>query len=143
MRLPLLIFHVSAGILAMLAGALAIGFSKGARGGILWPEMLFVICMLTVSAAGAYLAFRGSEPDNVLGGMNAFYLVATGWATARRGGAETWAIEWSEPPMALVVSATWMTWAVEVTRGRMAVGQNSSAGGVLLLRCPGTVMRGW
>jgi len=128
MRLPLLVLHVSAGILAMLAGALAIVFSKGSRGHRLAGNV-FVICMLSVSAVGAYLGYRKSEADNALGGILAFYLVATAWATARRGGMETWVIEWSEPPIAFVVSAIWITWAVEVTRGRMAVGQNSSAAG--------------
>jgi hypothetical protein len=43
---------------------------------------VFVICMLTVSAVGAYLGFVKAEADNVLDGIFAFYLVATAWATA-------------------------------------------------------------
>jgi hypothetical protein len=60
MRLPLLVLHVSAGVLAMLAGALAIGFPKGSQGHRLAGNV-FVICMLTVSAVGAYLGFMKSE----------------------------------------------------------------------------------
>jgi hypothetical protein len=116
MRLPILVIHVSAGILAMLAGALSIILRKGSRSHRMAGNV-YVISMLTVSAGGAYLAFRGSEADNVLGGMNAFYLVATAWATARRGRTETWALEWSEPPIALVLSAIWITWAVEYVDG--------------------------
>jgi hypothetical protein len=130
MRLPLLVLHVSAGILAMLAGALAISFRKGSRRHRSSGNV-FVISMLTVSAVGAYLAFMKSEPDNVVGGINAFYLVATSWATARRGARKTRALEWSEPLCALAVSAIWITWAIEVTRGRMSPGQNSSSGGYL------------
>ena len=63
--------------------------------------------MLSVSAAGAYLAFMKSEADNVLGGIFAFYLVATAWATARRGETETWRLDWSAPPVALAVAAVW------------------------------------
>ena len=139
MRFPILVLHVSAGILAMLAGALAISSRKGSRRHRTAGN-LFVICMLIVSAAGAWLAFRKSEPDNVLGGINAFYLVATAWATARHKATKMWAVEWSAPPFGLLVAAIWIAWAMEVTRGRMSAGQNSSAGGyfffgVLALLC--------
>jgi uncharacterized membrane protein len=139
MRLPLLILHISAGVLAMLAGALAISFRKGSRGHRMAGNV-FVICMLSVSGLGAYLAFRKSEADNVLGGIFTFYLVATAWATARRGEAESWKLEWTTPPVALAVAAAWFFWGVEVTCGRMAVEGQSSAGGyfffgVLALLC--------
>jgi uncharacterized membrane protein len=81
MRLPLLVLHVSARILAMLGGALAMTFQKGSRGHRAAGNM-FVICMLTVSAIGSYLGFMKSEADNALGGIFAFYLIATAWATA-------------------------------------------------------------
>ena len=85
MRLPLVILHISAGVLAMLAGALAISFRKGSRGHRVAGNVL-VICMLSVSGLGAYVAFRKPEAPNVLGGILTFYLVATAWATATRGG---------------------------------------------------------
>lgn len=139
MRLPLLVVHVSAGILAMLTGALAMSFRKGSQRHRS-SGRVFVLSMLTVSAIGAYLALMKSEADNVVGGINSFYLVATAWATARRGAGKTSPFEWSEPLCALAISAIWFTWAVEVTRGRMSAGQNSSSGGyfffgVLALLC--------
>lgn len=145
MRLPLLVLHVSAGVLAMFAGALAVSFRKGSRRHRSWGK-IFVLSMLTVSAVGACLALMKSEPDNVLGGMNSFYLVATAWATARRGGKGRLALEWSAPPVALAIAAVWIGWAVEVTRGRMSAGQNSSAGGYfffgfLALVCVGGDLR--
>jgi Predicted membrane protein (DUF2306) len=139
MRIPILVLHVSAGIFAMLAGAFAISFRKGSRRHRAAGNV-FVICMLIVSAAGAWLAFRKSEADNVLGGIFAFYLVTTAWATARHGDAEIWNLDWITPPVALAVAAMWFFWGVEVTRGRMAVeGQSSAKGyfffGVLALLC--------
>jgi hypothetical protein len=50
MRLPLLVLHVTAGAVAMLAGLLAIVFRKGSLGHRL-AGSVFVICMLSVSAA--------------------------------------------------------------------------------------------
>jgi len=139
MRFPLLVLHVSAGILAMLAGAFAISFRKGSQRHRTTGNM-FVICMLIVSAVGAWLAFRKSEADNVLGGIFTFYLIATAWATAKHGEAEIWTLDWATPPAALAVAAIWFFWGIEVTRGRMAVGAQSSAGGyfffgVLALLC--------
>jgi hypothetical protein len=139
MRLPILILHVSAGILAMLAGALAISFCKGSRRHRVTGNV-FVICMLSVSAAGAWLAFRKSEADNVLGGIFTFYLIATAWATTRHGEAKIWKLDWIASPVALAIAALWFIWGVQVTRGRMAAGQGSSAGGyfffgVLALLC--------
>ena len=92
MRLPLLVLHVSAGILAMIAGAFAISFRKGSQAHRRLGN-LFVASMLTVSAVGAYLGFMKSEADNLLGGIFAFYLVATAWATARRGEGDDWKLE--------------------------------------------------
>jgi len=127
MRLPLLVLHVSAGVLAMLAGALAISFRKGSRGHR-GAGNVFVVCMLSVSAVGSYLGFMNSEADNVLGGIFAFYLVATAWATARRGETETWKLDWAAPLVALMVAAINIIWGVEVAGGRTAVKDQSPAG---------------
>ena len=60
---------------------------------------VLVICMLSVSGLGAYVAFRKPEAPNVLGGILTFYLVATAWATATRGEAESWKLEWITPQL--------------------------------------------
>ena len=55
MRLPLLVFHITAGVLAMLAGAAAISFRKGSR----WHGQagnVFVIAMVTMGVAASCLA---------------------------------------------------------------------------------------
>jgi uncharacterized membrane protein YozB (DUF420 family) len=145
MRLPILILHISAGILAMLAGALAISFRKGSRRHRVAGDV-FVVCMLSVSVTGAWLAFRKSEADNVLGGIFTFYLIATAWATTRHEEAKIWKLDWLASPVALAIAVLWFVWGVEVMRGRMAAGQGSSAGGyfffgVLGLLCAAGDMR--
>jgi hypothetical protein len=111
----------------MVAGALAVSFRKGSRGHRVAGNV-FVICMLSVSALGACLAFRTSEADNVLGGIFTFYLVATAWATARRGETEMRKLDWGAPPVALAVATIFVIWGIEVARGQMAVRDHSSAG---------------
>lgn len=93
MRLPLLVFHISAGVLAMFAGAAAVSFRKGSR----WHGKagnLFVAAMLCMAAAASCLAYMKHQPNNVLGGILTIYLVATAWATARRRDGETGILDW-------------------------------------------------
>ena len=126
MRLPLLFLHVSAGILAMIAGAFAISFRKGSQAHRRSGN-LFVASMLTVSAVGAYLGFMKSEADNLLGGIFAFHLVATAWTTARRGEGDGWKLEWGAPLIALTFATFNLIWGVEVARGQTAVKDQSPA----------------
>jgi hypothetical protein len=80
---PVLLVHVTGGSVGLLSGAVALSFRKGSRPhGI--AGTVFLVSMLTASAAGAFLGFRKSEMDNFFGGVLTFYLVATAWCTARR-----------------------------------------------------------
>ena len=93
MRLPLLVFHVTAGVLAMLAGAFAISFRKGSR----WHGKagnIFVAAMLCMATAASFLAYMKHQTNNVFGGMLTIYMVATAWATARRRDGETGILDW-------------------------------------------------
>jgi hypothetical protein len=85
---PLLVFHISGGIVGVLSGFAAVSVKKGSR----WHAKIgnvFFVSMLCMSGAGVILALKKSQPSNVFGGMLTFYLVATAWVTARRkdGGA--------------------------------------------------------
>ena len=93
MRLPLLVFHISAGILAMFAGAAAMSFRKGSRShGV--AGNVFVVSMLSMAAAASCLAFMKHQSNNVFGGLLTIYMVATAWATARRRDGETGILDW-------------------------------------------------
>lgn len=138
MRLPFLLLHVTAGVLAMIAGALAISFRKGSLAHRRWGN-LFVASMLTVSVVGAYLGLMKSEADNFLGGIFAFYLVATAWATAR-GEGKGRKFEWGAPLIAVTFATFNLIWGGVIARGQMAVKDQSPAGsyfffGTLALLC--------
>jgi hypothetical protein len=68
------------------------------------------------------------EMDNFTGGIFAFYLVATAWATASQRENETWKLDWIAPPVALAFAVTNFIWGVEVARGQTAVKNQSHAG---------------
>ncbi len=74
------------------------------------------------------------------GGIFAFYLVATAWATAERGENEPRKLDWIAPPIALAFGVINFVWGVKVARGQTAVKNQSSVGayvffGALALMC--------
>jgi hypothetical protein len=109
---PLLLFHIGAGIAGLLSGAVAMSFRKGSRPHRIAGNVFFV-SMLGMSAAGAYMAFRKSEPENIFGGLLTFYLVATSWATARRRERGTGAFDLGALPVASALAACILTFGIE------------------------------
>ncbi len=88
MRLPLLIFHICAGISGLLSGTVAMSFRKGSRGHRVAGN-IFVIAILNMGVSATCLAFMKHQTGNILGGVLTIYLVGTAWATARRKAGET------------------------------------------------------
>ena len=78
------LIHVFAAAVGLLSGFLAMSLRKGSglHGA---AGTLFTVSMLVASGAGAYgAAFVRPNVGNVMGSTLTFYLVATGWAAARR-----------------------------------------------------------
>jgi uncharacterized membrane protein len=91
---PILVLHVSAGIVGILSGALAISFRKGsARHAV--AGKVFVISMLTMATGAVYLAVVKHQPNNIGGGILTIYLVATAWVTVKRRAGETSVFDWT------------------------------------------------
>ena len=91
---PILILHISAGILGMMSGTAAISFRKGSPRHALAGKV-FVVSMLTMAAAAVYLAIVKHQPNNLGGGILTFYLILIAWLTARRRDGETSKYDWS------------------------------------------------
>jgi|SRR5271166_1966724 len=109
---PLLLFHICAGTLGLLSGAVAIVFRKGSRQhGV--AGNVFVLSMLCMAGAGAYMAFMKSQPGNVLGGTLTLYLVATAWITARRRDGHTRIFDWGALLAVSAVAAFNLTYGME------------------------------
>jgi hypothetical protein len=103
-RLPLLIFHITAGVLAMLAGAAAVTFRKGSR----WHRVagnIFVASMVTMGVAASCLAYMKHQTNNFFGGILAIYMVTTAWSTARHRDDQTGILNWLGFLFALVLGA--------------------------------------
>jgi hypothetical protein len=90
---PILVLHISAGIIGILSGTAAMSFRKGSPRHALAGKV-FVISMLTMAAGAVYLAVLKHQNNNVGGGVLTFYLVATAWVTAKRRDGETSIFDW-------------------------------------------------
>jgi hypothetical protein len=73
---PMLLVHIAGGLIAVLAGSIALVVRKGSRLHRRTGDV-FVIAMLFMASGGAYIALRKSQPFNVFAGTLTFYLVAT------------------------------------------------------------------
>jgi len=80
---PILLLHVSGGILGFVSGAAASLFRKGARRHTLAGQV-FVASMLTMALGATWLAIQKHESGNIGGGILTFYMILTAWLTARR-----------------------------------------------------------
>src|SRR3954469_11507853 len=79
----LLPVHITAGLLALSAGAVALWAAKGAtlhrRSG-----MVFVVAMLVMGSTGAIIASLKPDRGTALAGVLVFYVVCTGLLTIKR-----------------------------------------------------------
>ena len=139
---PLLPVHISAGITGILSGAAALSFRKGSPRHVLAGKV-FVIAMLTLGASAVYLALMKHQMGNVLGGTFAFYLVATAWATARRGDGETGIFDWAAMLIPLLVGIALLILGIAVVYGHarspkgVPIGMYFVMGSVMLLAAAG------
>jgi uncharacterized membrane protein len=85
MRLPLLILHILAGTVSLLAGTLAMSVRKGGRlhrasGNV------FTVAILILASSAFYLAIMKSQNGNIIASIITFYMIATAWLAGRRRG---------------------------------------------------------
>lgn len=90
---PILLLHISAGMIGMFSGAAALVFRKGSPRHAL-AGTVFVASMLTMAASAVYLAVLKHQSDNIGGGILTFYLIGTAWLTARRKERQTSVLDW-------------------------------------------------
>jgi hypothetical protein len=124
---PILLFHICAGLLGLLSGAVAMSFRKGSSRHALAGKV-FVLSMLNMAASGVYMAFMKSQPGNVMGGTLTFYLVATAWMTARRRAGGTGIFDWGALLVALAVASVTVTYGLEAANSQTGLKHGYPAG---------------
>jgi uncharacterized membrane protein len=134
---PILLLHISAGMVGMVSGAAALILRKGSLRHALVGKV-FVVSMLTMAATATYLAVLKHQDSNIGGGILTFYLVATAWLTARRKDGETSIFDWGA--LLVPVALGLLTWLQGIRmiqagspEGNFRVGMSFFIGTVLLL----------
>jgi hypothetical protein len=100
-------------MLGLVSGAAAMTFRKGSP---LHRQAgnVFFVSMLTMSAAGACIAaFIVPVAANVMGGLMAFYLTATAWATVWRQPGETGRLEIALALLGLATAIAGITFGIQ------------------------------
>ena len=114
--MPLLVFHILAGSVALGSGTGAMIFRKGSRRHRASGNV-FVASMFCLAASGAYIGFMKHQALNGLMGLLTFYLVATAWLTAKRAEGETGIIDIAALVMVLAVVSGLVFYGVEAASG--------------------------
>jgi uncharacterized membrane protein len=80
---------------------------------------IFFLSMLSMSGAGASIAgFIRPNTGNVMGGVLAFYLVATGWVASKRRDGNVGIFDFGALLFALAIVAAGATWGFEAARSQ-------------------------
>src|SRR5260370_9178056 len=144
MLLQIFFFNFCAGFWALLLGPAAISFRKGSRQHRLAGN-IFVVSMMGMSTAGACLALMKPQMNNVFGGVLAFYLVTTAWASARRRDGKTSIFDWGALLVALAVGTAIVSYGVQAAKtptrsiGGIPAGMFFFLGSVALLSAAGDI----
>jgi hypothetical protein len=147
---PILVLHICAGTVGLLSGTAAMFFRKGSRRHI-QAGKVFVASMLIMALGATYLGIVKNQPSNIGGGIITFYLIGTGWLTARRRDGEVSRMDW----VALLIPLTlgiliWVN-GIQVLRSGatsqngVPVGMSFFMGSICLLAAGGdirTLLRG-
>ena len=116
---PMLVVHIAGGVIAVLAGFIALIVRKGSRLHRRTGDV-FVIAMLFMAAAGAYIALRKSQPFNVFAGTLTFYLVSTAALVVMRKPKQNGRLELAFVLVALAAGITALIFAArEHNRGNV------------------------
>lgn len=136
MRLPLLVIHVTCGIIGLLSGTLAMSFRKGLRRHATSGNIFFV-AMVCMGLAGSCLGYLKHQTNNVFGGLLTIYLVSTAWLTGRSRTRAMGVFDWAGFLFAFAIGILTVLRGVQVATGRLVTNDNVPAGMDFFL---GTVM---
>jgi len=128
---PMLIVHIAGGVIAVLTGFTALVVRKGSRLHRRTGDV-FVISMLFMASAGAYIALRKSQPFNVFAGTLTFYLVATAALVVMRKPKQNGRLEIAFMLVALAAGITAIVLALQAHKKGSVIGYSVFAAIALL-----------
>ena len=144
MQSSILVIHICAGVFGLLSGTAALSFRKGSPRHVLAGKV-FVASMLTMAVGAVYLGIIKHQTGNIGGGIITFYLIGTGWLTARRRKGETSRLDWVALLIPLALGILTWTNGIKVVRSGASsqdgvpVGMSFFMGSICLLAAAGDV----
>ncbi len=136
----LLIFHGTAGGIALLAGTAAMALRKGGRRHA-WTGKVFTASMLALGVSGIVLAAFRSQPGNLFGGLLTVYMTLTAWTAARSANGRSGALDWAAMMLGLGTGIAVSWYGCLVVRGLnghgVPAGMDFFLGAVVLLAVAG------
>ena len=117
---PFLIPHIAAGLVAILAGTVAVAARKGGRWHVAAGTWFFA-AMLVLGVTASILEPTRKPPGSPISGVLVLYFVATSWMTARRRDGTTGKFEILACAAALGLAAA-MLWGALSGSSRTPVG---------------------
>ena len=142
---PILILHVCAGLVSLVAGGAALAFRKGSgrhgRAG-----NAFVVAMIAMAGAGVWMATSKMQTGNILGGTMTLYLVVTGWMAVQRADGRMGPYDWGTFLAALGVGSAAMMLAAglgSAPKHGESAGQYIFLGSVALIGATGDLRMLW
>jgi hypothetical protein len=139
-----LTIHICGGTVGLASGAAAVSFRKGSPRHVIAGK-IFVLSMLIMASGAIHLAVLKHQPGNFFGGLSTFYLILTGWLTARRADGQTSRFDWAALLIPLLVASTNYFFGVEKLRSPsppndgVPAGMNFFMGSVMMLAALGDV----
>jgi hypothetical protein len=138
------VVHICAGTVGLLSGTAAMFFRKGSPRHI-QAGKVFVVSMLVMAVGAVYLGIVKNQSSNIWGGILTFYLIGTGWLTARRREGEVSRMDWLVLLIPLTLGILIWINGIEVIRSGatsvngVPVGMNFFMGTICLLAATGDV----
>jgi uncharacterized membrane protein len=140
---PVLLIHICAGTVALVAGAAALVFRKGSPRHVL-AGRVFAVAMVVMAAAAVEIAVVKHQSPNAWAGVLTVYMVGTAWLTIRSKNGRNGVLDWGLLLIPLALgSLTWLG-GLEKVRGKapddgVPVGMSLFIGTILLLAAAGDV----
>jgi len=119
MRLPLLVLHITGGIIGLLSGAAAMSFRKGSHGHRAAGNV-FVVAMLIMGLCASTLALMKHQMNNVFGGLLTVYMITTARLAGHRRDGETSVFDWGALAFGLAIGGSLVILGVMVANGQAA-----------------------
>ena len=119
---PLLVAHIIAGTIAIIAGVTAMAARKGGSGLHTQAGNFFFGSMLVMAGSAAALTFWDPDPLSMLNGIVVMYLVATSWMAVRGHGRGWRRYEWAVLPVGAACSLALGILGILATQSEQGIG---------------------